>query len=139
MTFLLSGRAQGRAGAAHRTPALLYAPLDAATGKIAWSVPGGHPDAEAGDVQAVVAAGGEVYAGGHFAQMGGLVRKRLVEVDANTGQLGPWAPAIPGNETGNLGVWAVEVDPTRGRLYAGGDFLQVSGKDQNRFAQFSGL
>ena len=64
MTFLLSGRAQGRAGAAHRTPALLYAPLDAATGKIAWSVPGGHPDAEAGDVQAVVAAGGEVYAGG---------------------------------------------------------------------------
>jgi hypothetical protein len=71
--------------------------------------------------------------------MGGLVLKRLVEVDANTGQMGPWAPAIPGNETGNLGVWAVEVDPTRGRLYAGGDFLQVSGKDQNRFAQFSGL
>ena len=110
--------------------------VDAATGKIAWSVPGGHPDPEAGDVQAVVASGGKVYAGGHFAQMGGLVRKRLLEMDANTGQIGPWAPAIPG---GNLGVWAVEVDPTRGRLYAGGDFLQVSGKDQNRFAQFSGL
>ena len=110
--------------------------LDAATGKIAWSVPGGHPDPEAGDVQAVVASGGKVYAGGHFAQMGGLVRKRLCELDANTGQIGRWAPAIPG---GNLGVWAVEVDPARGRLYAGGDFLKVSGQDRQRFAQFSGL
>ena len=113
--------------------------VDAATGKIAWSVPGGHPDPEAGDVQAVVASGGKVYAGGHFAQMGGLVRKRLVEVDADTGQIGPWAPQIPGNETGNLGVWAVEVDPARGRLYAGGDFLKVSGQDRQRFARFSGL
>ena len=113
--------------------------LDASTGQLAWSVPGGHPDPEAGDVQAVVASGGKVYAGGHYAQMGGLVRKRLVEVDASTGQIGPWAPQIPGNETGNLGVWAVEADPARGRLYAGGDFLKVSGNDRQRFAQFSGL
>lgn len=113
--------------------------LDAATGQLEWSVPGGHPDPEAGDVQAVVASGGKVYAGGHYAQMGGLVRKRLVEMDANTGQIGPWAPQIPGFQAGNLGVWAVEVDPARGRLYAGGDFLKVSGQDRQRFAQFSGL
>ena len=113
--------------------------FDAATGQPTWSVPGGHPDPEAGDVQAVVASGGKVYAGGHFAQMGGLVRKRLVEVDADTGQIGPWAPQIPGFQSGNLGVWAVEADPARGRLYAGGDFLQISGQDRQRFAQFSGL
>ena len=113
--------------------------LDAATGQLIWSVPGGHPDAEAGDVQAIVASGGKVYAGGHFAQMGGLVRKRLVEADAQTGRIGPWAPQIPGNETGNLGVWALEADPARGRLYAGGDFLKVSGQDRQRFARFSGL
>jgi trimeric autotransporter adhesin len=113
--------------------------FDATTGELKWSVPGGHPDPEAGDVQAIVAYGGKVYAGGHYAQMGGLVRKRLCEVDALTGQIGPWAPQIPGFQAGNLGVWAVEVDPARGRLYAGGDFLKVSGQDRQRFAKFSGL
>jgi outer membrane protein assembly factor BamB len=113
--------------------------FDATTGQRYWSVPGGHPDPEAGDVQAIVASGGKVYAGGHYAQMGGLVRKRLCEVDALTGQIGPWAPQIPGFQAGNLGVWALEVDPALGRLYAGGDFLKVSGQDRQRFAQFSGL
>jgi PQQ-like domain len=113
--------------------------FDATTGQRYWSVAGGHPDPEAGDVQAIVAHGGKVYAGGHYAQMGGLVRKRLCEVDAVTGQIGPWAPEILGFQAGNLGVWALEVDPTLGRLYAGGDFLKVSGQDRQRFAQFSGL
>jgi outer membrane protein assembly factor BamB len=113
--------------------------FDATTGQRYWSVAGGHPDPEAGDVQAIVASGGKVYAGGHYAQMGGLVRKRLCEVDAATGQLGPWAPQIPGFQAGNLGVWALEVDPALGRLYAAGDFLQVSGQDRQRFAQFSSL
>ena len=113
--------------------------FDATTGQRYWSVAGGHPDPKAGDVQAIVASGGKVYAGGHYAQMGGLVRKRLCEVDAVTGQIGPWAPEIPGFQAGNLGVWAVEVNPALGRLYAGGDFLQVSGEDRRRFAQFSGL
>jgi hypothetical protein len=113
--------------------------FDATTGQRYWSVAGGHPDPEAGDVQAIVASGSKVYAGGHYAQMGGLVRKRLCEVDAVTGQIGPWAPEIPGFQAGILGVWAVEVDPALGRLYAGGDFLQVSGEDRQRFAQFSGL
>jgi hypothetical protein len=36
-------------------------------------------------------------------------------------------------------VWALEVDPALGRLYAAGDFLQVSGQDRQRFAQFSSL
>jgi hypothetical protein len=110
--------------------------FDAATGRRYWSIPGGHPDPGAGDVQAIVASGGKVFAGGHFAQMGGLVRKRLCEVDASTGKIGPWAPAVAG---GNLGVWALETDPGRNRVYAGGDFTQIGGIDYQRFAQFSGL
>jgi hypothetical protein len=110
--------------------------LDATTGNLYWSVGSGHPAPAAGDVQAIVASGTKVYAGGHFAQMGGLVRKRLVELDASTGEIGPWAPAVAG---GNLGVWALETDAVRGRLYAGGDFTKIGGIDYQRFAQFSGL
>jgi hypothetical protein len=110
--------------------------LDATTGQTRWSVPGGFPDPGAGDVQAITVLGTKVYAGGHFAQMGGLVRKRLVEVNAATGKIGPWAPAVKG---GDLGVWALETDPARGRLYAGGDFTQIGGSERLRFAQFSGL
>jgi hypothetical protein len=110
--------------------------LDATTGNVVWSIPGGHPDSAAGDVQAITASGSKVYAGGHFRQMGGLVRRRLVQVDALTGQIGPWTPAVAG---GGLGVWALETDPVRGRLYAGGDFTQIAGVEHQRFAQFSGL
>jgi hypothetical protein len=112
--------------------------LDATTGKAHWSVGSGHPDAAAGDVQAVAVEGGTVYAGGHFAQFGKqkLVRKRLVELDAATGEIGPWAPAVAG---GNLGVWALETDAARGRLYAGGDFTKIGGVEYQRFARFSGL
>jgi hypothetical protein len=92
--------------------------FDAESGQLKWSVPGGHPDPQAGDVQAIIVSGNKVYAGGHFGQMGGLVRKRLVELDAQTGQIGPWAPQVAGDNT-NLGVWALEIDPTSGRLYAG--------------------
>jgi len=110
------------------------AAFDASNGRRAWVIAGGHPDPAAGDVQAIVAKGTKVYAGGHFTQMGGLVRKRLVEVDAATGKIGPWAPALSG---GNLGVWALEKGAVRGRLYAGGDFTQVAGRVRQRFAQFS--
>ena len=110
--------------------------FDAESGQLKWSVPGGHPDPQAGDVQAIIASGNKVYAGGHFGQMGGLVRKRLVELDAQTGQIGPWAPQVAGDNT-NLGVWALEIDPTSGRLYAGGDFTQIGGNTYQRFARFS--
>ena len=110
--------------------------FDANTGQLQWSIAGGHPDPQSGDVQAIVASGGKVYAGGHFGQMGGLVRKRLVEVDGQTGQIGAWAPQVAGDST-NLGVWALEVDPAAGRLYAGGDFTVIGGQTYQRFAQFS--
>jgi Ca2+-binding RTX toxin-like protein len=109
---------------------------DADTGQLRWSVAGGHPDPQSGDVQAIVVSGGKVYAGGHFGQMGGLVRKRLIELDAQTGQIAPWSPPVAGDST-NLGVWALEVDPASGHLYAGGDFTQIGTGTYLRFAQFS--
>jgi Ca2+-binding RTX toxin-like protein len=109
--------------------------FDAESGQLKWSVAGGYPDPQAGDVQAIIASGNKVYAGGHFGQMGGLVRKRLLELDAQTGQIGPWAPQVAGDST-NLGVWALQVDPATGRLYAGGDFTQIGGSTYRRFAQF---
>jgi outer membrane protein assembly factor BamB len=112
--------------------------IDGSSGRAVWSVGSGHPDAAAGDVQAVAVEGGKVYAGGHFAQFGKekLARKRLVELDEDTGEIGPWTPAVAG---GNLGVWALETDPSRGRLYAGGDFTKIGGTEYQRFARFSGL
>jgi outer membrane protein assembly factor BamB len=110
---------------------------DANTGQLRWSISGGHTDPQSGDVQAIVAGpDGKVYLGGHFGLMEGQVHKRLIEVDAQTGQIGPWAPQVVSDST-SLGVWAIELDPAAGRLYAGGDFTTIGGKTYRRFAQFS--
>jgi hypothetical protein len=109
------------------------------TGQLRWSVPGGHPDPRAGDVQAITVWGDTVYAGGHFYWMGGLVRTRLLDLDAATGTIKSWTPHVPCCSPGNLGVWALETDPLRGRLYVGGDFTEVEKQPHARFAQFSGL
>jgi Ca2+-binding RTX toxin-like protein len=109
---------------------------DATTGQHRWSVPGGHPDPRAGDVQAITVWGETIYAGGHGTLIGGFVRKRIFAADAATGTILPWAPAIPGG-SGSLGVWAMDHDASRNRLYAGGDFTQVSGEPRERFARFS--
>jgi hypothetical protein len=107
-----------------------------ATGNLRWSVPGGHPDPRAGDVQAITVWDETVYAGGHGILIGGLIRPRLYAADASTGKILDWTPVIPGGSA-SLGVWSLEVDPGRGRLYAGGDFTKVSGVPHERFAQFS--
>jgi len=110
--------------------------FDGTTGNLRWSVPGGHPDPRAGDVQAITVWGDTVYAGGHGTLIGGLIRNRIFAADANTGTILPWAPDIPGG-SGSLGVWALDHDASRNRLYAGGDFTQVSGEPHIKFAQFS--
>jgi hypothetical protein len=107
-----------------------------ATGQQRWSVPGGHPDPRAGDVQAIAVWDETVYVGGHGILIGGLIRPRLYAAAAATGKILAWRPVIPGG-SGSLGVWALEVDRGRGRLYAGGDFTEVSGQPRERFAQFS--
>ena len=110
--------------------------FDGTTGNLRWSVPGGHPDPRAGDVQAITVWGETVYAGGHGTLIGGLIRNRIFAADASTGTILPWAPNIPGG-SGSLGVWAMDHDASRNRLYVGGDFTQVTGQPRDRFAQFS--
>src|SRR5215204_4734379 len=110
--------------------------FDGTTGQRRWSVHGGHPDPRSGDVQAITVFGDTVYAGGHGTLIGGLIRNRIFAVDANTGTILPWAPDIPGGG-GSLGVWAMDHDASRVRLYIGGDFTQVTGQPHDRFAQFS--
>jgi hypothetical protein len=38
---------------------------------------------------------------------------------------------------GHAGPWELTADPSRKRLYAGGDFHHISGRPQQKFAQFS--
>ena len=99
----------------------------AATGAELWSL---HAD---GDAQAVTILDDKVYFGGHFLQLGGQTRRCFAAVDVTTGALDPdWRPSGGGG-----GVWALEVDPLRTRLYAGGDFTTINGQPADRFAQFS--
>jgi Ca2+-binding RTX toxin-like protein len=110
--------------------------FDGTTGQLRWSVPGGHPDPRSGDVQAITVWGDTVYAGGHGTLINGLRRNRIFSASAATGAVQPWAPDIPGGG-GSLGVWALDHDASQNRLYAGGDFTQVTGQPHDRFAQFS--
>jgi hypothetical protein len=90
--------------------------------------------------------GGEVYAGGHFLVFSSYDRQFLAAVDATTGATDPnWAPSAYGANCSSVWspdpcsdfVWAMEADPSMGRLYAGGDFRKVSGAAHAGFAQFS--
>ena len=85
-----------------------------------------------GDVQAVALLGDRVYAGGHFFSMAGQSRQHLAAVDAVSGALDPNWKATANSK---WGVWATLAYADK--LYIGGDFTEVSGVAQLRFAQFS--
>lgn len=100
--------------------------FDAVTGQRAWYL-GGN-----GDVQAITVKDGTLYAGGHFSEMGGLTRRRLVAVDAATGTIdSQWTPNV---STEGSGVWGMA--SYGAHLYVGGDFRSISGEPHERFAQF---
>lgn len=103
------------------------AAYSAVTGAEIWSH---HGD---GDAQAVALLDDKVYIGGHFLELGGQTRRYFAAADAATGVLDPlWTP------NGRYGgVWALEADAARTRLYAGGDFTQINGQTKQRFARFS--
>jgi hypothetical protein len=99
----------------------------AATGGELWSL---HAD---GDAQTVTVLDDKVYFGGHFLQLGEQTRRCFAAVDVITGALDPnWRPSGGGG-----GVWALEADPLRTRVYSGGDFTSANGQPEERFAQFS--
>lgn len=102
--------------------------FDATTGASVWRI------SSNGDFQAVALLNGRLYFGGHFVTLfssGDVSRKRLVAVGANRGALNEqWQP-----KAWQGGVWAMTPDPVHGRIYAGGDFLSISGQPQHRFAR----
>ncbi len=120
----------GRLYSAEGGPGGAVASYDAGAGAKVWSR---HGD---GDVQAVAALGNKVYIGGHFLRFGGQDRRFFAAVDAITGRLDAWNPSGAG--TGS-GVWSLAPSPPGTRVYAGGDFMRVSGQPRQHFAQFSDL
>jgi trimeric autotransporter adhesin len=106
------------------------AAYDTSTGITSWIL---HARSD-GDVQALAYLDGKVYLGGHFTGFGVQERRYFAAVDATTGVLDSWNPRGGG---AGFGVWALEADPLRTRIYAGGDFTSVSGVTHKHFAQFS--
>jgi hypothetical protein len=115
-----------------------FAGLDPSSGARQWI---GGTD---GNVQAIAAVGGVVYAGGHWANYCGQTagahtcahptpRPKLLAVDEATGALLAWNPGA----NSALGVFALAGDPAAGNLFAGGDFTVIGGRSQGRYAEFT--
>ena len=100
-----------------------------------------------GDVQAVAASDGTVFAGGHFdnycvGNTGGgssgfvcdkpLSRHKLFAVSLATGEVTSWAPRI----NSILGIFTETIDPATGDLWIGGDFTLVNGVSHPKVAVF---
>jgi hypothetical protein len=94
------------------------AALDAATGAV---VTGWNPGASA-RVRTLGVANGRVYLGGTFGSIAGRPRGFLGAVDAVTGALDEtWKP------TADAKVRSLAISPDGTRVFAGGDFLTVTG------------
>ncbi len=91
------------------------AAFDVASGALlAWR-PAAWPS---GTVRAVAPMGSTVYIGGGFKKLG-VIRTRLAALDADSGAILPWAPSADGL------VRTLLARPDR--IYAGGNFVNVSG------------
>jgi outer membrane protein assembly factor BamB len=99
--------------------------MDAADGRQRWEVNGD------GNVQAVAVMGDVVYAGGHFQNIDGKVRDRLLAVSAAQGDILDWNPGL--DQTGE-GVYSII--PTAAGIVATGEFQFVASKRQQGVAYF---
>ena len=112
-----------------------FAAFDPVTGATRWL---GGTD---GNVQAVAAANGVVYVGGHFVNYCGpatgarlcptpVRRSKLLAIGSPSGQLSPWNPIA----NSVLGVFALAAGD--GYVAVGGDFTRIGGQAQQGFALF---
>ena len=83
-----------------------------------------------GNIHAVAALDGAVYAGGHFTTVNGVVRKKAAALDAAGGQLLGWDP----HPDSVLGVFSMLA--AGDWLWVGGDFTTVGGTAQPHIARF---
>ena len=107
-------------------PRARVAAIDTATGQLLPFDPGAN-----GPVWSLAADGTDVYLGGSFTAVGGQPRKNIAEVDAVSspqGQVTGWRASMSSR------VRALTV--ADGVLYAGGQFLSVSGVARSRLAAF---
>jgi hypothetical protein len=103
------------------------AAVDATTGQVTpW-----NPDANVG-VSALALSGSTLYVGGSFTTIGGQNRNRLVAIDAISGQPTSWNPDL----NGSLHTSVHTIVVSDNKLYVGGDFKEVSGRNISYFASF---
>jgi hypothetical protein len=96
------------------------------------SVESRNPDS---DVQALAATAADVYIGGHFDVVGGLVRNHLANLGPTNGAVGSWDPGADSSE----GAFVLATD-NRSRLWVGGAFTQTGDHksiNQQGFAQYA--
>jgi hypothetical protein len=83
------------------------------------------------NVFALALSGPTLYVGGSFDNFNGQNRNNLVEVDAVTGAVSPWAPDL----TANVRTLALNGNT----IYAGGDFPNANGLPQSYFAGIANM
>ena len=82
-----------------------------------------------GDVVSLARWGRTLYIGGWFDHLGGIARRRIGAVDAESGLVVDWAPEVP-DYWGSVNALAAD----RGIIYAGGFFSYLGGKRRNCIA-----
>jgi outer membrane protein assembly factor BamB len=103
------------------------AAFDAATGAVAATQP---PDAD-DKVVRLLTSGNLVYAAGHFTKLGGVTRPYIGAFSSSTGALDTkFTPAVGSG----LGVEVTALAIAGSRLYFGGEFLTVGGRNHQNIA-----
>ncbi|MFG1907861.1 fibronectin type III domain-containing protein [Kribbella sp. NPDC048928] len=82
-------------------------------------------------VKALAISGSTVYIGGAFGKIDGVARNRLGAVRLLQGDLLPWNP------NANADVYAVDVSDNGSRVFVGGPFSTIGGKDHYSLAMLN--
>jgi len=109
------------------------AALDAATGlATAWNPSPSGSGFPCGGVRAIAVAGGVVYVGGAFQNVGGQARFHLAALEAATGNATSWNPSPSGAPSSAPNVTQLAV--AGGTVYAGGQFTTIGGAARTQLA-----
>ncbi|MET9268332.1 fibronectin type III domain-containing protein [Kribbella sp. NPDC003557] len=82
-------------------------------------------------VAALKVTGSTVYLGGSFGSVDKIARSRVAAVGLSTGAVLPWNPGA------NDDVHAIEVSADGARVFVGGGFTRIAGRDQHALAMLN--